>query len=58
VATVVFHFPPDEYARVSFLHEFAKVRSERYTEHGCQVEADTPLSVRQRLVAFEIQIKA
>jgi len=57
VASVVFHFPPDEYARVSFLHEFAKVRSERYTEQGCQVEADAPLSVRRRLAAFEIQPK-
>ena len=58
VASVVFHFLPDEYARVSFLHEFAKVRSERYAEDGCYVEADAPLSVRRRLAAFEVQSKS
>jgi GTP-binding protein HflX len=57
VASMVFLFPPDEYARVSFLHEFAQVRSERYTEEGCYVEADAPLSVRRRLAAFEVQPK-
>ncbi len=54
IAAVVFHFPRDEYARVSFVHEFARVRSERYTENGCEVEADAPLSVRHRLAAFEV----
>ncbi|MDR3719532.1 MAG: GTPase HflX [Bryobacteraceae bacterium] len=55
VAPAVFRFPPDEYARVSFLHEYAQVRSERYTGEGCIVEADAPLSVRRRLAAFEVQ---
>jgi GTP-binding protein HflX len=58
VASIVFLFPPDEYARVSFLHEFAQVRSERYTEEGCYVEADAPLSVRRRLAAFEVQLNS
>ena len=54
IAHAVFHFPPDEYARVSFLHEYAQVRGERYTGDGCYVEADAPLSVRRRLAAFEV----
>lgn len=57
VAAAVFCFPPTEYARVSFLHEFAQVLSERYTAEGCIVEAAAPLSVRRRLAAFEVARK-
>jgi GTP-binding protein HflX len=57
IASVVFLFPPGEYARVAFLHEYASVRSERYTEEGCWLEAEAPLSVRRRLAAFEFQPK-
>ena len=58
VAPAVFHFPRDEYSRVALLHEFAQVRSERYTGEGCHVEADAPLSVRRRLAAFEVHSQA
>ncbi|MGO9242225.1 MAG: GTPase HflX [Bryobacteraceae bacterium] len=54
IVRAVFLFPPAEYARVAFLHEFAVVREERYTEAGCWVAADTPQSVRTRLSAFEV----
>jgi len=54
IVRAVFLFPPAEYARVAFLHEFAVVREERYTEEGCWVAADTPQSVRTRLSTFEV----
>lgn len=54
IAPVAFFFPPDQYARVSFLHDFAKVTAERYDGEGCYVEAETPLSVRRRLESFEV----
>lgn len=54
VVPVAFFFPPDQYARVSFLHDFAKVTSERYGGDGCYVEAETPLSVRRRLETYEV----
>jgi GTP-binding protein HflX len=54
VVRAVFLFPPAEYARIAFLHEFAVVREERYAEEGCWVAADIPQSVRTRLSGFEV----
>jgi len=57
VARVTLFFPPSEYARISFLHEYAQVRAERYGADGCEVEADAPESVRRRLADFEVHDK-
>jgi GTP-binding protein HflX len=54
VVHAVFLFPPAEYARISFLHEFALVREERYTEEGCYVATEIPQSVRRQVSAFEV----
>jgi GTP-binding protein HflX len=54
VVRAVFLFPPAEYARIAFLHEFAVVREERYTEEGCWVAADIPQSIRIRMSGFEV----
>jgi len=54
VVRAVFLFPPAEYGRISFLHEFAVVREERYTEEGCYVAADIPQSVRRPIARFEV----
>ena len=52
VERVQFLLPPHEFARISFLHEYARVLKESYSGDGCLVEVEAPLSVRQRLTDF------
>jgi GTP-binding protein HflX len=44
--------PPGDGASLHLLKERATVKSIRYTERGCEVEASAPESVRRRLEAF------
>ncbi|HJT88761.1 MAG TPA: GTPase HflX, partial [Bryobacteraceae bacterium] len=41
--------PPGDGATLSLLHEFGRVLSTRYTERGCEVEAEIPESLNRRL---------
>jgi GTP-binding protein HflX len=54
VAEATFRFPPADYHRISFLHEYAQVTGERYTEECCYVVAAAPLSVRRRMSAYAV----
>lgn len=52
VADVRFLLPAGDGASLHLLKERAAVKSIRYTERGCEVEASAPESVRRRLEAF------
>jgi GTPase len=47
-----FRFPHADEAQVHWLHEFGQVLRKEYTEQGCEVEAEIPESVLQRLSAW------
>jgi hypothetical protein len=49
---VQFRFPIGEGARISILHELGRVLEVRYTDGFCDVDAEVPDSLRQRLAAF------
>jgi GTP-binding protein HflX len=52
LADVRFVLPPGDGASLHLLRERADVKSIRYTERGCEVEATAPESVRRRLEAY------
>lgn len=54
VTEVRFLLPPGDGASLHLLKERAAVKSIRYTERGCEVEASAPESVRRRLEAYLI----
>jgi GTP-binding protein HflX len=55
VAPARFRFPLGEGAPVHLLHERARVTSTRYTDEACEVEAETPASIRRRLAAYQVR---
>jgi len=52
VSACVFRFPISEGGPLHLLHEYAKVTSKTYEDDICQVEAETPASIRRRLAAY------
>jgi GTP-binding protein HflX len=52
VSRVQFHFPIAEGAGISLVHQLGRVLEVRYTDGFCDVDAEVPESVRQRLAAF------
>ena len=52
LSRVQFRFPIGEGASISLLHQLGRVLDVRYTERFCDVEAEVPESLRQRLAAF------
>ncbi len=54
LAEVRLLLPPGDGASLHLLNERANVKSVRYTEQGCEVEAVAPESVRRRLEAYLI----
>jgi GTP-binding protein HflX len=51
IVRATFHLPAGDGATVSMLHEFGRVLSTRYTEDGCDIEAEIPQSLQRRLAA-------
>jgi len=49
---VQFRFPLCEGANISLLHQLGRVISIRYSDRFCDVDAEVPSSLRQRLAAF------
>lgn len=49
---VQFRFPLYEGANISLLHQLGRVISIRYSDRFCDVDAEVPSSLRQRLAAF------
>ena len=54
VSTARFRIPLAEGALVSMLHDRARVTSARYTDEACEVEAETPESIRRRLKRYVV----
>jgi 50S ribosomal subunit-associated GTPase HflX len=52
LSRVQFRFPLGEGAGLSLLHELGRVLDVRYGEKFCDVDAEVPESLRQRLAAF------
>jgi 50S ribosomal subunit-associated GTPase HflX len=52
LSRVQFRFPIGEGAGLSMLHELGRVLDVRYGETFCDVDAEVPESLRQRLAAF------
>jgi GTP-binding protein HflX len=52
LSRVHFRFPLREGAGISLLHELGRVIDVRYTEEFCDVDAEVPESLRQKLSAF------
>jgi len=52
LAAVRFRFPPGEGAPISLLYEFGRVTATHYHGDYYEIEAEAPLSLRQRLAAF------
>lgn len=52
LSRVQFRFPLREGASISLLHELGRVISVRYSSEFCDVDAEVPKSLRQRLAAF------
>jgi len=52
LSRVQFRFPVGEGAGLSMLHELGRVLDVRYGEKFCDVDAEVPESLRQRLAAF------
>jgi GTPase len=53
LSRVQFHFPMSEGSSVALLHRLGRVLDIRYSGEFCEVEAEVPESLRQRLAAFE-----
>jgi len=45
------HLAPGDGATLALLHEFGRVLSTRYSEEGCEVEAEIPQSLERRLAS-------
>jgi GTP-binding protein HflX len=52
VSKCVFHFPIAEGAPLHLLHEHGRVTATRYTGESCEVEAETPASIKRRLEKY------
>ena len=52
VSPCVFRFPVGEGGPLSLLHQYARVTSTEYKDDICEVSADTPESIRRRLLAY------
>ncbi len=52
LSRVQFRFPVGDGAGLSLLHEMGRVLDVRYDEKFCDVDAEVPESLRQRLAAF------
>jgi GTPase len=52
IRRVHFRFPHGDEGQVHWLHEFGQVLAKRYTETGCEIEADVPESVAKRLESW------
>jgi GTP-binding protein HflX len=52
VSKCVFHFPIAEGAPLHLLHEHGRVTSTKYTGESCEVEAETPASIKRRLEKY------
>ena len=52
LSRVQFSFPIGEGASISLLHQLGRVIDIRYTDRCCEVEAEVPESLKQRLSAF------
>lgn len=52
VSLCVFRFPVGEGAPLSLLHQYARVTSTKYIDDVCEVAAETPASIRRRLLAW------
>ena len=51
IVRATFHLPAGGGATLAMLHEFGRVLSTRYTEEGCEIEAEIPQSLERRLAA-------
>jgi GTP-binding protein HflX len=51
IVRATLHLPAGDGATMAMLHEFGRVLSTRYTEEGCEVEAEIPQSLERRLAA-------
>ena len=54
VAMAKFRIPLTEGALVSLLHDRARVTSSNYTDEACELEAETPESIRRRLKQYVV----
>ncbi|MBI4893960.1 MAG: GTPase HflX [Acidobacteria bacterium] len=54
VEPAVFRVPLGELTAVHWLHEYARVTSERYEADGCIVEADVPATLLRRLARYRV----
>jgi GTP-binding protein HflX len=54
VAPCRFRIPAGEGAPLHLLHEHARITSKRYEDGVCDVEADTPESIRRRLAEYVV----
>ena len=52
VSPCVFRFPVGDGGPLSLLHQYARVTSIEYKDDICEVSADTPESIRRRLLAY------
>lgn len=52
VSPCVFRIPVGEGGPVSLLHRYARVTSTEYKDDICEVAADTPASIKRRLLAY------
>lgn len=55
VVPATFRFPLREGGKISLVHQFGRVRSQGYDEEACEIKADVPLSLRNRLAKYVIQ---
>ncbi|MCU1291425.1 MAG: GTP-binding protein HSR1-related [Bryobacterales bacterium] len=55
VARQCFRFPLGEGRALNLLHDRAAIVSQKYIEDYCEVVADTPLSIRDRLSEFTVE---
>ncbi len=55
VSHCIFHFPIAEGAPLHLLHERGRVTATRYTGNFCEVEAETPASIKRRLDKFLVK---
>jgi GTP-binding protein HflX len=55
VSACRFRFPISEGAAVHLLHEYARVTATRYLQDWCEVDAETPASIRRRLAKYLVK---
>jgi GTPase len=51
IVRTTLHLAPGDGATQAMLHEFGRVLSTRYTEEGCEIEAEIPQSLERRLAS-------